>query len=405
MKNIMNIVIGLLMVTALKAQTLDSYIQEAENNNPEVQAFELRYDISMEKVGEANSLPSTELSAGYFVSEPETRTGAQKARFTVKQMLPWFGTITARENYASSLAEVDYLDITIIKRKLRLSLSQSYYTLFTIKSKQAVLEKNIQLLKTYEKLALTSLEVGKASAVDILRLQMRQNELQEQKEVLFNDFLAEKTLFNNLRNTEEDADISLIDSLYLPIGPDINHTELQLHPELEKYDILFQSVEQSEILNQKESNPNLGFSLDYIPVEARPDMNFNDNGKDVLMPMVSLSIPIFNSKYKSKTIQNDLKQQEISAQKADRKNKLETILGAALNNRQAARIKYNTQIKNLKQAADAEEILIKNYETGSLDFDDVLDIQELRLKFQMNYVEAVKTYYLQSAIINYLSNQ
>ncbi len=91
MKNIINIVIGLLMVTALKAQTLDSYIQEAENNNPEVQAFELRYNISKEKVEEADAFPKTEVNAGVFVSEPETRTGAQKARFSVKQMLPWFG--------------------------------------------------------------------------------------------------------------------------------------------------------------------------------------------------------------------------------------------------------------------------------------------------------------------------
>lgn len=405
MKKIVFVLIGFLAASFLKAQTLESYIQQAEASNPEVQAFELRYNISMEKVGEANALPNTELSAGYFVSEPETRTGAQKARFTVRQMLPWFGTITARENYATALADVDYLDITIIKRKLRLSLSQSYYKLYATKSKQLVMEKNIQLLKTYEKLALSSLEVGNASAVDVLRLQMRQNELQEQKEVLLRDFLAGKVLFNNLLNSEENADVALIDSLYLPSGPDINQAELELHPELEKYDILYQSVEQSEILNQKESNPNLGFGLDYMPVEARPDMNFSDNGKDVLMPMVSLSIPIFNNKYKSNSIQNDLKQQEISAQKADRKNKLETILGAAINGREAARIKYNTQIKNLKQAADAEEILIKNYETGTIDFDDVLDIQELQLRFQTKLIEALKNYYVQTAIINYLTNQ
>ena len=194
MKKIIFVLIGFLVAPFLKAQTLESYIEQAEASNPEVQAFELRYNISMGKVEEANALPNTELSAGYYVSEPETRTGAQKARLTVRQMLPWFGTITARENYATALADVDYLDITIIKRKLRLSLSQSYYKLYAIKSKQAVLKKNVQLLKTYEKLALTSLEVGNASAGDVLRLQMRQNELQEQKEVLGMDF---SYVFNN----------------------------------------------------------------------------------------------------------------------------------------------------------------------------------------------------------------
>ena len=156
-----------------KAQSLESYLQEAEQNSPMIQALELRYNIAKEKVNEVNTLPNTTVAAGYFVSEPETRTGAQRARFSVSQMLPWFGTITARENYASSMAETEYAEIVIAKRKLALSLAQSYYNLYGIQAKQKVLQENIELLKTYETLALTSVEVGKASAVDILKLQIR----------------------------------------------------------------------------------------------------------------------------------------------------------------------------------------------------------------------------------------
>ena len=405
MKNIVNIVMGLLMVTALKAQTLDSYIQEAENNNPEVQAFELRYNISKEKVEEADAFPKTEVSAGVFVSEPETRTGAQKARFSVKQMLPWFGSITLRENYASSLAEVDFLDIVIIKRKLRLSVSQSYYELYAIVEKQVVLEENIQLLNTYEKLALTSVEVGGASAVDVLRLQIRQNELKEAKLVLQQEYKAVQTQFNNLLNRDENTSIAVVDALLVEEPIEIQQFQLELHPELEKYDRLYESVTRSEVLNQKEANPNLGFGLDYIPVAKRPGMDFSDNGKDILMPMVSLSIPIFNNNYKSRTAQNELRQEEINAQKANRRNLLETILSDALNNKEASYIRYKTQLKNLEQAKDAEVILVKNYETGTIDFNDVLDIQELQLRFQINLIEAVKNYYVQTAIINYLTNQ
>ena len=405
MKNIINIVIGLLMVTALKAQTLDSYIQEAENNNPEVQAFELRYNISKEKVEEANAFPKTEVNAGVFVSEPETRTGAQKARFSVKQMLPWFGSITLRENYASSLAEVDYLDIVITKRKLRLSVSQSYYELYAIEEKQVVLEENIQLLNTHEKLALTSVEVGGASAVDVLRLQIRQNELKETKLVLEQEYKAVQTQFNNFLNRNENTSIAVVDALSVEEPIEIQQLQLELHPELEKYDRLYESVTHSAVLNQKEANPNLGFGLDYIPVAKRPGMDFSDNGKDILMPMVSLSIPIFNNNYKSRTVQNELRQEEIYAQKANRRNLLETILSDALTNKEASYIKYKTQLKNLEQAKDAEEILVKNYETGTIDFNDVLDIQELQLRFQIKLIEAVKNYYVQTAIINYLTNQ
>ncbi|PXX28168.1 TolC family protein [Arenibacter sp. ARW7G5Y1] len=386
-------------------QDLQTYIDEAISNSPEIQKFQLRYDISSEKVNEANWIPNTEISAGYFVSETETRVGAQRARFSVKQMLPWFGTITARENYASSMAEADYVEVTIAKRKLALSVSQFYYQLYEINAKQLVLDQNIELLKTYERLALTSVEVGKASAVDVLRLQIRQNELQQEKEVLTQQSKGFQAAVNSLLNRDYDNDIVVVDTLEMPIEDiQFSYDALSLNPELLKYDKLYESVTQSELLNLREAQPMFGFGLDYIPVSARTDMNVLDSGKDILMPMVSISIPIFNNRYKSITKQNDLRQQEIQSQKDERLNFLESELAKAISQRNQARIKFNTQQKNLEQAEDAEEILIKNYETGTIDFNDVLDIQELQLKFQMSQIESVKSYYVQSALINYLIN-
>ena len=394
---------ALCFVLSAQSQELETLIDVALNNNPEIQKFELQYKRASEKVNEVNTIPNTEFGVGYFVSEPETRTGAQRFKVSAKQMLPWFGTITSRENYVSSLADAKYEDIVIAKRKLMASVSQSYYNLYANKAKQKVLTENIKLLETYETLALTSVEVGKASAVDVLRLQMRQNEMQQLKDVLSQQFLAEQTNLNNLLNRENDIAVTVVDSLMMPSEDfEITTKNLALHPELLKYDKLYQSIEQSELLNQKESSPMIGFGLDYINVSERPDMNFSDNGKDIVMPMVSVSIPIFNKKYKSQTKQNELEQQEITAQKQERLNTLDTLLSKAINERISARISYATQTKNLKQAKDAEEILIKSYETGTIDFNDVLDIQELQLKFQMNQIESIKGYYVQSTIINYL---
>ena len=386
------VLFALCFVLSAQSQELEKLIDVALNNNPEIQKFELQYKRVSEKVNEVNTLPNTEFGVGYFVSEPETRTGAQRFKVSAKQMLPWFGTITSRENYISSLADAKYEDIVIAKRKLMASVSQSYYNLYANKAKQRMLTENIKLLETYETLALTSVEVGKASAVDVLRLQMRQNEMQQLKDVLSQQFLAEQTNLNNLLNRENDVAVTVVDSLMMPSEDfEIITENLALHPELLKYDKLYQSIEQSELLNQKESSPMIGFGLDYINVSERPDMNFSDNGKDIVMPMVSLSIPIFNKKYKSQTKQNELEQQEITAQKQERLNTLETLLSKAINERISARISYTTQTKNLKQAKDAEDILIKSYETGTIDFNDVLDIQELKIKFQMNQIESIKS--------------
>ena len=394
----------LLSFFAAKAQQLDSYILEAQQNNPDIQANELRYNLAEERVNEVNSLPNTEISAGYFVSEPETRTGAQKARFSVKQMIPWFGTITARENYAGAMADAEYVEIAIAKRKLALNVAQTYYNLYALREKQEVLQQNIKLLDTYKELALTSVQVDKASAVDVLKLQMRQNELQEQIEVLQQEEESARATFSNLLNRENVEEISIADSLVLPEEEKIGQNELKIHPELLKFDRLYESVTQSEKVNLREASPQIGVGLDYIPVEERPEMSFNDNGKDIIMPMVSVSIPIFSKKYNSVSAQNELRLQEINSQKQERFNMLKTQLQTATSNRNSARISYNTQLKNLKQANDAEEILLKNYETGTIDFNDVLDIQELQLKFELKLIEAVTKYYRETANINYLTD-
>jgi len=402
----LSIILCLLVVSAFaKAQQLQTYIQEAQDNNPEIQAFNLRYNIAQEKVNEADWLPNTEFSAGYFVSEPETRVGAQRARIGFKQMLPWFGTITARENYASSMADAEYVEVTIAKRKLALEVSQFYYMLYSIRAKQRVLDENIDLLETYEKLALTSVEVGKAGAVDVLRLQIRQNELLQQKQVLDEQFKGIQAAINSVMNRTYDAPVQVVDSLEIPVvDPLPDYALLSLNPEILKFDKLYESVAQSELLNQREALPMVGFGVDYLPVSARTDMNPIDNGKDILMPMVSLAIPIFNNRYKSISKQNELRQQQIESQKESRLNMLEAAFAKAISQRNQAKIKFDIQDRNLIQANNAEEILVKNYETGTINFNDVLDIQELQLKFGINQIDATQEYYNQSALINYLTN-
>ncbi|WP_242084773.1 TolC family protein [Aestuariivivens sediminis] len=403
MKRAIIVIIVLLVYGVSGAQELERLIAEGLSNNPEIQQFEMQYRIASEKVNEVSTIPNTEFGVGYFVSEPETRTGAQRFKVSAKQMLPWFGQLTAREHYVTALAEARYEDIVIAKRKLVASISQSYYYLYENKRKQEVLTENIALLKTYETLALTSVEVDQASAVDVLRLQMRQNELEQLKQVLMQQYLAEQTLLNKLLSRDKDIAVTIIQELQMPSEDfDVDTDQLTLHPELIKYDKLYQSIEQSELLNRKDRSPMFGFGLDYINVEKRPDLTFSDNGKDIVMPMLSVSIPIFNKKYRSVTKQNALEQHKINYQKQDRLNRLETLLDKALKARISARISHTTATKNLKQAKDAEDILLSRYETGGIDFNDVLDIQELQLKFQLNQIEAIKAYYVQTSIINYL---
>lgn len=378
-----------------QGQDLNTFIDEAINNNPNIRAVEKQHEIATEKITEANTLPNTEFSAGYMFGK-EKMPMMWQGEFSVMQMFPWFGTISARENYASAMADADFVEIEIAKRKIKRALSQSYYRLYEIAKKQEVLDANIQLLEVYERMALTSVEVGQASAVSLLRLQMRQNELLERKLVLEQDYASEQIAFNKIMNREEILDIPIVDSLTLPEKDiEMNFADLDLHPELTKFEELNKVVSQADALNKKESAPQLGVGMEYMLFTEMPDM---------VMPMVSISIPIFNKKYKSVARQNKLKYEELDIQKQASKNALIAELQAAVRSRNAARIRLDTQEKNLKQAEDANEILLKNYETGTIDFREVLDVQELQLQFQLNRIEAIGEYFQQSALINYFTN-
>lgn len=374
------------------SQNLQTYIEEAVNNNPNIQAVEKQYAISTEKISEVNALPDTQFSGGYMVGKNDMPM-MQQGEFSVMQMFPWFGTISARGEYATAMADADYLEIEIAKRKIAMALSQSYYRLYEISKKQQVLDSNIELLEMYERLALTSVEVGQASAVSVLRLQMRQNDLFERKLVLEQDYSSELTAFNKIMNRQEIADIPMLDSLIIPEKDvEIDFGRLSLHPEIAKFEELNKVVSQAEILNKKESAPNFGIGMEYMLFNEYPNM---------LMPMVSLSIPIFNKKYKSISRQNKLKYEELDIQKQGVQNSLIAQLQTALRSRNAARISFETQEKNLKQAENASEILLKNYETGTIDFREVLDVQELQLKFQISRIEAIGAYYQQMSIVDY----
>ena len=99
----------LLYFNLVLGQDLSQYIQEAMENNPQIQAFELQYKISEAKIEEVQTLPNTQFGIGYFVSETETRVGAQRLKVFAKQQLPWFGTITSRKNYKKVLNQLQLL--------------------------------------------------------------------------------------------------------------------------------------------------------------------------------------------------------------------------------------------------------------------------------------------------------
>ena len=91
---------------------------------------------------------------------------------------------------------------------------------------------------------------------------------------------------------------------------------------LNALDLKRRASEANETVAQKEGLPKLGVGLDYAIVGKRTDMEVADNGKNILMPMVSVSIPIFRKKYKAAEKEAQLMQENYSLQKEETINSL-----------------------------------------------------------------------------------
>ena len=385
-------------------QSLQDYIQIAEENHPQIQAILFANDIANEKVNQSRSLANTELSLGYFISEPETRTGPQQSRVAVGQMIPWFGTLSARETYAKSLAENAFIELSIAKRKLSLSVAQSYYELYRINKSLNLVVQNLEWLGVRRAQLLGSLSVGESALSELLELDIFENTLKQRKGGLTYGLKAAKQKFNNLVGQSLETSIQLptdflIADVVLPERPDFTK-----HPELLLYDGLFESVEDLERLNQKERLPGIAFGVDYLWVAPRTDLTVIDNGKDILMPRVNLSIPVFGKKYESKTKQNKIELSRLKAEQAYRLNLIEDRYFETVAKLNEAQLTIELLDDSLERLSQTEELLLSGYIAGDIDFQKLIKLKENELTLQLQQVAAVVAYYNQLSVINYLIN-
>ncbi len=386
-----------------EAQTLQDYLDIAIKNNPELQAQQFSYEANKEKINEVGALPDTKFSVGVFAQAVETRVGAQQVKLSVQQQFPWFGTLKAKQESVHYLAEATNNDVDLVKRNLVLQIKNKYYKLYDIQSKLKIYKENAAILNTFENLALTELETNKATMVDVLRIKIQQNELNSKIEILKNNITSDKKQFNLLLNREILEEVYVSDSLEVKmLSKENTEDNLAKHPKLIKLDNITKSLQSNELAAKKEGLPRISVGLDYGFVQERVDISLPDNGKDIIMPMVSVSIPLLSKKYNSKQQQFKLKQQAIEKQKEHNLNLLRSNLEQARTGYQNALQDIKTQYTNRTEAKRALDVSLATYKTGRLDFEQILNLQLLILKFQLAEINAKKELLIQKSVLEYL---
>jgi outer membrane protein, heavy metal efflux system len=406
MKIIINTIIILLMaIPAIFAQTLDDYFKIAAENNPGLQSSYKEFEAAMQKVPQVNALPDPTFSFGYFLSPVETRVGPQRAKFSLTQMFPWFGSLKARGDAATLMAEARYQAFLDARNRLYFQVTAAYFPLYELNKWKQIEQENIDILESYKTIATTKFENGRGSMVDVLRVDIMLKDAETRLQIL-ND--KEKPLlssFNNLLNRDENEQVEVVDSLSVEHLPSEISTDSLLvrNPALAELELKTRASEASEVVAQKQGLPNVGIGLDYVVVGKSSAMTSADNGKDVLMPMVSVSIPLFRKKYKAAEREAQLMQESFSLQK---ENVLNTLVSEfdrtrfTLQEQQQLINLYNGQISTIRQSLN---LLFTAYGNSGKEFEEVLRMQQQLLQYEKNKATALAEFQVALAKINYLT--
>ncbi|MBD3393702.1 MAG: hypothetical protein GF410_16935, partial [Chitinivibrionales bacterium] len=163
---------------------LATYVRLALAKNPAVRAA--RNDVAAAREAQrlAVSLPDPSLSAGYFISEVETRVGPQQAKVGASQKLPWPGKLVRRREAAAEGLRVAREKQSAVEAEVFWRLRAEYSGLYAAGRAIAVNNENLKLLEHIESVLLSQYATAEVSQASVLKIQVERAKLGDRIESL-----------------------------------------------------------------------------------------------------------------------------------------------------------------------------------------------------------------------------
>jgi outer membrane protein TolC len=168
--------------------TLNSLVEEAKENNPQIKAARAKWDASTKRASQESTLPNPEIGVSYKnVSFDKLTLGDDD--FTelgvyASQEFPFPGKLELKGKIAEEEAEAegDLAEATV--RRVTVDLKEAYYDWFLVNKSIEITSKNKELLERFAKIAEAKYEVGKGIQQDVIRAQLEGSGFIERLELL-----------------------------------------------------------------------------------------------------------------------------------------------------------------------------------------------------------------------------
>src|SRR3989338_6380307 len=368
--------------------SLDSLIDEARNNNPEILALKNRYVASRARSPQAFSLSDPWVGIEYEeVPKGKTDlTDAALRMYSVEQMVPFPTKLFTRANAASNAAKSALEEYKEKENEIIQKVTSTYSELFLLYKSIEITGENKALLEQLSQQAATRYSVGKASQQDALKSQVEIARMDTELIMLEQRRQVAVAKLNILLNRDPRQELA--------------------RPEVEK-DIAFEKTLDELYILTKENRPELkaakfnvekGRSLyslslqEYLPdfmlkYEQR-ERNSHLEGYDI---MAAVTIPIWfweKQNFNVKEMKGELRMLEAEYRMTENMALFDV---KEAHSRVEALKELVTLYKTsfLPQAEQTLKASLIGYEANRVDFLNLLDSQRMLLEFKLDYYKNV----------------
>jgi outer membrane protein TolC len=429
------------------------YLEIAAKNNPGILQKFSEYQAALQKIPQVGSLPDPELSAGVFLSPMELVSGNQVADLRLMQMFPWFGVLRYGKDEMSLMAKAKFELFRDAKLQVFYDVQRTWYELYKVQKDISISERNIEILKLIERLALVrfksaSLEnsgtssqssatssvrssstsegasgmqamgggqsntgssgSGKASSMqsgsmgssagssglaDIYRIQIESSDLENNIALLKNQQNSITAKFNTYLNRPVTSPVYTYENITrdsLEFSLTVVSDSMLAHnPMLGMLDFEKQSLEARKKMVTRMGYPMVGLGLNYSVIGKSEMSTSAMNGKDMVMPMAVFTLPIYRKKYTAMQKEADFLREATSANYQATANSLQSEYYQAVLLYQDSQRRVKLYGNQFQLASKSLDLMLKSFSTSSSGLTDVLRVRQQTLDYELRQVEAV----------------
>jgi outer membrane protein, heavy metal efflux system len=392
----------MLWVIALSLGTMKSYaqiypeqyLQQALENNPGLQAQHKVWEAAQQQADISSALPDPTLSAGFFTPPMKRFMGNQWFDLGFMQMFPWPGTLSKQRSAAEKMAESQYHQYRDERNRLFMEMTRLWLEIYRKEQELKIIERYKEIIKSREDIIYTRYEAGQQRsglALDIYRLEIKHATLENREQKIREEHKALAVSFKILTGRESPETIETPDTLTSVASVDfdaLSDTEdFASNPQLKMDETATEAARIQQELSLIKTRPMLGIGLQYSYFAPGDAAMGQMDGGHMIMPMVSVSLPIFSRKNRAAHQQSQLLADAAHYRQDNRINTLQTQwtqLQAKINNLQRDNEFYNHQLDITQKTWD---LIINAYASGDEGFDELLRIQDQLLDLEWRILE------------------